>query len=433
MIRIDSYERCQVDPEVIRNFTLDNPTADFDPACSPCSFLGWIVGANEKVEWIEIKMKEDCFKSIPVAMGRPDVRKLYPDNPAGDKVGFSAYFNPWLLPSAFELDVYAVLVSGLKIRLYRIGGKRRPLKEPSDHQTAPLLVTTLGRTGSTLLISLLGAHPEILAYRPFQAEARYVSYWMQIFLSLSEPKSWIYPISANERSDPGWVFGGDLNHPVHFALYPRVFEWFHGPYMDRLFEFCVRSLKEHYKKVGEIQNKPLARLFCEKFLPDPFTKCVRDLMPDSREVFLVRDFRDMFCSIRAFNEKRGFLGFGREKFRSDREYISIGGPPTARMLLDAWRERKHSSVLIKYEELVMRPKATLKTLFGALGLDASDAVIGDIIQRVDGMVPESQGLHKTVQRAANSVGRFRRDLDPDLLQLCNEAFREGLEAFGYQV
>ena len=35
-----------------------------------------------------------------------------------------------------------------------------------------------------------------------------------------------------------------------------------------------------------------------------------ELYPDAREVFLVRDFRDMVASIFAFNRKRGVRGFG---------------------------------------------------------------------------------------------------------------------------
>ena len=47
-----------------------------------------------------------------------------------------------------------------------------------------------------------------------------------------------------------------------------------------------------------------------------------ELYPDSREVFLVRDFRDMVSSILAFNAKRGARGFGRAAAETDAGYVT---------------------------------------------------------------------------------------------------------------
>ena len=46
-----------------------------------------------------------------------------------------------------------------------------------------------------------------------------------------------------------------------------------------------------------------------------------ELYPHAKEVFLVRDFRDMALSILSFDERRGFAGFGRPEGATDEEYM----------------------------------------------------------------------------------------------------------------
>ena len=41
--------------------------------------------------------------------------------------------------------------------------------------------------------------------------------------------------------------------------------------------------------------------------------------------------------------------------------------------------------------------------------------------------------HRTTPDAEASVGRWQRDLDPDLQRLCESAFGPALETFGYLV
>ena len=73
------------------------------------------------------------------------------------------------------------------MRIATIAGHREPLRSSYEPELRPLIVTTLGRTGSTWLIHLLGTHPGVTAYRPFSFEPRAATYWTDILASLSEP------------------------------------------------------------------------------------------------------------------------------------------------------------------------------------------------------------------------------------------------------
>ena len=69
--------------------------------------------------------------------------------------------------------------------------------------------------------------------------------------------------------------------------------------------FAQQRIDAVYRQVAALGDGR-AEFFAEKCLPEGnVPQLLRELYPDAREVFLVRDFRDMLCSIRAFNEKRG--------------------------------------------------------------------------------------------------------------------------------
>jgi hypothetical protein len=96
-----------------------------------------------------------------------------------------------------------------------------------------------------------------------------------------------------------------------------------------------------------------------------------------------------------------------------------------------WRRRANSAILVKYEDLVLETERTLKALFQALGVDSSPAAIRHILLMDQGVDQKRVDSHMTASNGADSVGRFTRDLDPGLRQVCDQVFGEALEGFGY--
>ena len=306
-----------------------------------------------------------------------------------------------------------------------------PKQEEQASAIRPLLLTTLGRTGSTYALGLLGCHPGIVVYKPFKAEARYISYWIAFCLQLKDHKSWSSPIASDKKQDPSWLLGSAYEKHMERALYPEVREWFKRDYTESIEKFTKESLARHYRVVAEIQHKISPLYFSEKILPNDFANQVLSWQPDAKEIILVRDFRDMFCSITAFNQKRGFEGFARNMFESDEEYIRKSLAPSARMLLDAWQERKKSAVLMRYEDLVLEPEATLSSVLKQLDLDNSDATIKDMLDRCARLNKNSRKHHQTSPGPAQSIGRFKNDLGSRERRMCTEAFEASLKGFGY--
>ncbi len=169
--------------------------------------------------------------------------------------------------------------------------------------------------------------------------------------------------------------------------------------------------------------------FAEKHLPYEVPAIVWELYPKAREIFLVRDFRDMLCSITAFNQKRERVGFGRDLAASEEEYIFNVGKRAA-LLATAWNNRRDRACLVRYEDLVTDTEGTLARILNYLGLPADGAQIDEMIGRASAETPELQG-HRTTASLTESVGRWRRDLPADLQAKCQEAFSAALADFGY--
>lgn len=283
----------------------------------------------------------------------------------------------------------------------------------------PIVLTTLGRTGSNWTVTLLGAHPAIVVHEPQRLEPRYASYWMQLFLNTS-------------RSMEGVRSPADFRAP--FALLSKKRKNGGGLEKDDagfVRRFCLRSLEACYARIASAQQKEAATFFCEKFLPDRFTETFLRNMSSAVEIFLVRDFRDMMCSIGAFNRKRGSVRFGRERFGSDADYVVQHVGPAVTALRKSWQKRRRTALMVRYEDLVLNPRTELRRIFRHIGVDFTDTVLDRVQCMAASTMPDAQKAHKTSRSPEMSIGRYRTDFSPELLKLCNTTFKKALKTFGY--
>ena len=171
--------------------------------------------------------------------------------------------------------------------------------------------------------------------------------------------------------------------------------------------------------------------FAEKCLPENnVPQLLWELYGDAREIFLTRDFRDMVCSIRAFNEKRGRDAFGTTGLEGDEAFIRQLAP-SVDGLRAQWRARRDRAHLVRYEDLVMRPRETLAGALAYLGTDAGDGLVDAMLAQAGEEIP-GMADHRTAASGGASVGRWERGPARGLRRLCEEAFGPALEEFGYR-
>jgi hypothetical protein len=316
--------------------------------------------------------------------------------------------------------------------LATVRGRHRPLRTGREPRLRPLVLTTLGRSGSTVAMRMLAAHPEVAGGEAFRYGPRVASYWASVFQELSDPGSYPRQIAGGMRrglNERGWWMRS-ADHPLMEVPDAYVREWIGVEAVESLAGFVQERIESLYEQIAANEYRPFAEYFVEKYQPNLVPSMMWELYPDAREVVLVRDFRDTLCSILAFNEKRGAVMFGRERTESDEEYVRRTFRKSAMSLMHAWRRRAGRAYLLRYEDLMSDPEATIASVVDYLGVDSSAAALDSMLAMVVERSAQTD-VHRTSAGGDASVGRWRADLPVPLQEATQEAIGPALEAFGY--
>jgi hypothetical protein len=421
---VDSVDLFPLAEDELRGFQLEGPTSGATSEAQTLHFDGWILGRNSPVKAVEVLQEGRGVLRVPVRTPREDLAEAFPEVPEAGSSGFSAAVGALRLRTSFELLLRGELESGVTMPLATIVGRREPVELPPSDGPRPLIVTTLGRTGSTWCVWSLQSHPEIVAHSPFENDARVGTYWMSVLQTLSDPTSYLRQVYPGEVAQSDWWVGQEADVP------PRLNDstldgWLADSRVYELALACRERIDSFYEFLAEQQGKRAA-FFVEKFLPRQISSdLLRELYPGAAEVVLVRDLRDVFCSVLAFNRKRGYNAFGREQAESDDDYID-----NVRRSGEALRNHMEGreTHLIRYEELIAEPVATLEPLLEYLGLDPAGAPV--MAERAS-VSTGGMDHHMTAGSAAASIGRWRRDLEPDLAERCDAILSPVVADFGY--
>ncbi len=404
---------------------LEAPTAGSGSSSRTVHFEGWLLGKTGNAEAVEILHDGQPVLRLPIVEERPDIAAAFPDVPGAQRSGFTGTLGGLRLRSEFELLLRAVLDNGVKVPIGTLRGRRAPLQPMGSPTPRPLILTTLGRTGSTWCVWLLQSHPEIVAHSPFQNDARVGSYWMSVLQTLSDPTSYMRQLYASDANGLEWWVGQDAM-PTSRIGDPALADWLGTGRVDELAVMCRDRIASFYDLVASNESKRAA-FFVEKHQPRQVsTDLLREVYPDAIEVVLVRDLRDMFCSILAFNRKRGYTAFGRDSVENDEQYVEKV-QRSGKSLLKHLRDGR-DAYLLRYEDLVLTPEATLERLLDRIGFDGS--VAPDVVERASNPVAGMEH-HMTAPNAIASIGRWQRDLKPELVERCEELLAPVVAEFGY--
>jgi hypothetical protein len=391
---------------------------------------GHVLAASAPVQRIEAVVHGHVLTESVPDLPTPEVTDRYPSIPWSAKCGFSLLVDTLVLHRSFEFMLRVILPDGSVVNVAVVSGERHPLTTGYVPRLQPLIVNSFGRTGTTLLMRTLAAHPQIILYDRPPYEIRGSKYWMHALRVLGTPADGKTQIGAAVQfHEDRRAAGGNPFYSSEFAAAQEVESWSGSTYIAELLAFCQQSIDEWYLTTAAAQNQHTAPLvfFAEKHFPDLFPRLLRDLYPASREIFLVRDFRDMIASMLAYNAKKGSGDFGRDRVGSDEDWLDYLRQNFI-VLRSAWQERGEPGSLIRYEDLIRDPANVLISLLDRLGLDASPTTIARVVGAVT--APELQG-HGSSSSPAASMGRWRWDLSSDMQDRIDERFADLLQTFGY--
>ena len=383
---------------------------------------GWVIGNGQSVTAFELVHDSTILETVPALPSFEDEH--------GARIALA--ISSIELPYEFRVAVQAVLANGTRGRVARLTGTRAPLPAGPTEGPTPVLITTIGRSGSTVVSNLLCHHPDFAGYRPWETETRMLSYWASVLRGLARPAS--YERQLQQPLGPGmqhwWV--GEPPHANLPAEEPGL-AVLEGKAVEGLADFCRSQIGLVGRALAGTARKPEAGYLVEKAQPDPVrsvAEVCEELDPRTREIIVVRDLRDTVCSMRAYSQKTGVVGFGPGNGATMEDSIRWLGEVSAKSLVDYVERRRDAAHLLRYEDLINRPRDTLAAVLRFAGADAAPATVGAMLDRLAGERARFES-HATTDSARHSLGRWRRELDEAEQALAEEVLRPQLDALGY--
>lgn len=431
LVEIDDVEIGAPQPGKIRAFNIDSPRIGGRDVYD-IEFAGWVLGDGQAVEEVELHQAGTVLRRAPLDQQRADVGRDYPDIPNSGISGFRTWLSVVGLEPETTLQIRAKLADGSRVRLGSVSLRHAPVQSGFEPTLQPIMLTTMGRAGTTWTMRLLSEHPEIVVHRWHPYELRTARYWWHMLKTLSEPRDPHHSGQADRFQTNKLFVGYNPFYPEPIGVTPGLIEWMGKDYVEDLARFCQRNAEEAYKRIAAGQGQANVKYMAEKHRADNLPWLVWELYPKAKEIFLVRDFRDVFSSMLAYNKKFGRRAFGPEHLKTDEEFAHFLRNSTIKNLSRSWPKRQDRAHLIRYEDLIAQPEEVLRGVFTYLELDDSDSTIQGILERASADNPETR-QHITSSNVSNSLGRWRTSLSPEMQEVANREFGDVLEQFGYEV
>jgi hypothetical protein len=288
----------------------------------------------------------------------------------------------------------------------------------------PVLVAGGGRNGTTLIMQLLGTSPRIAFDRAYPYEHRYLTYLLrlsQVTRRRQEPTGeWNAIVMTGERTSAvgaipwkqAMLLGADrdLDEPLWLRLFRAAWSEFSST--------AAASMRSRFGPGVEVTH------YAEK-APDWVVAEASEILPAKR-LYPIRDPRDQFLSILAFNEKRATWDFGQRPDDTPDGFARRFAAAQARRLTRlAAVEQGPDDFIVRYERMIEDPAAEADRIGTVVGvpLDAAEVIASR----------KRFAHHMTSASARASVARWKHEMEPGIRRIFADAAGDQMSAFGYEV
>jgi hypothetical protein len=273
------------------------------------------------------------------------------------------------------------------------------------------IVVSYGRSGSTIFMRMLRQNPAFLIRRLFPYESRTSQY---LFAASK----------VGLPTDLGPVTYRDLTYD--FAQHGDEEVWGFGLHLNRkrLGDPIVlsRLMLDH---LASIEQQPAAIHAVEKGIGIALAHEMLTEWPATKIIFLIRDPRSIYYSVKSFNRKRNIITFGEEA--GDVELYRRIVQSLRYMTLLA-RDIGDRSIVIRYEDMMQNPDVFCRRILSFYDLPDDDQVVEKMTSVVD-LYDQSAKDHMT-SSPRKDILRWKNDVKKsDLSIFCK--CEDDLNEIGY--
>jgi hypothetical protein len=189
--------------------------------------------------------------------------------------------------------------------------------------------------------------------------------------------------------------------------------YFRG-YAPRVLRETLRNLTKNYYACIALGQGKEPNCFVEKCELDAALRMnIRELFPRRREIILIRDMRDVYCSYMSYFPS------------ASKDYAIKVLDNSAKYLMRINEKRSPDSLFIRYEDCVADAEPTFRRIWQFLGVTPQLVTPGGDSEHLF-------SIHATSGSVKASIGRWNHDLPVEEQAECSALFDGFLAMFGYE-
>lgn len=270
-----------------------------------------------------------------------------------------------------------------------------------------------GRCGSTLMMQLLASARNLYVDDKYPYENRYLSFFDKAATIIGDNPNptWTNDSLISEENN--------LLGPIPY-FDTEIFDRELLP--DELRKRFINTLFDMIRSYNKCNNNETI-YYAEKATPqaiDNFNKVTY-----CKNIFLIRDPRDIFISIREFNKKREHLGFGWKENQSETDFVRelcVGFKKYLQHFSEIEEDDRRFKV--KYEDLIKNPIQETERLSDWLGCELNYNYVLDNKSNIS--------QHITTKNGDSSSYRWEKELSEELKSVFIENIGDELKLVGYR-
>ena len=309
-----------------------------------------------------------------------------------------------------------------------IFGRKNPQGAADSTGTAelkPLAVLANGRSGGTIFLEALSRHPEVVVCPRWPHEQRPATY-----VSFARAALRLVPEGEPAGQEPAKSVYENGRSP--FSSREQELEHDYGDAVLARLDAAARAgVSDFYRRLATSLKKPAVRVFAEKVYVNLMVEFARQ-WPAACVVLLVRDPRDAVVSASEFFYREGEDAAPKAGRAQALTELLDGRYGQAWTRLPARLEAARAAGVVvhvaRYEELLAAPERALAQVAQWAGV-AADGV--SAMASAFHEAPQRQN-HLTSASPQESVGRWRRELEPPLRAQLEQALAPCVRALGYE-
>ncbi len=264
----------------------------------------------------------------------------------------------------------------------------------------PILISSLGRSGSTVLANSIGLHPEVCLIGRYPFEYRFFSYCLHATYILTSPANHDFSMGPDAIEKVN-VFNTGFN-PFNFRGFDRLLDnddlrnFYETEFTRDTAAHFMQQAKTAIEKV--ISTKKNATAFIEKAVGTNLSNLAENIYPNMKEIVLLRGFWDMALSMIAFDAKRGTKSFYSE---NPDDWLIARAYQHCNLTI---RSRMKGKIPVVYEDLIGNPELCLTELARKLDLSQDPESITSMLEPFRGSAYLEK--HKTDKNKKQEIRKW---------------------------